>query len=84
MQKQILSEIKELKSLLAKVIGTSELPPEQQFSVEAIDKAAKEFQKLAIDRGEWVKDEDISKFIKGGWGCGKQLIYWQNLSPCNR
>ena len=46
MQKQILTELKELKTLIAKVIGTSDLPVEQQFSIEAIDKAAKEFQKM--------------------------------------
>ena len=60
MQKQILSEIKELKSLLAKIIGTSDLPVEQQFSIEAVDKAAKEYQNLAIERGYW---ERVTKHL---------------------
>lgn len=43
-QQQILKEIKELKFLLAKVIGSSELPVKEQFSGEALTKAAKEFK----------------------------------------
>ena len=74
-QKEILDEIKQLKNVLAKIIGSSELPAKEQFSVEAVEKAAKEFQKLSIERGEWVLDEEISKYIKGApWRCGKFII----------
>jgi hypothetical protein len=64
MQKQILKELKELKAVISNIIGTSELPAKDRFSKEAILKAGKEFQKLSIERGEWVKDHDIQKYIK--------------------
>lgn len=64
MENQILEELKKLNLVLSKVIGSSELPEASRFSKKAIDKAAKEFQKLAIQRGEWVKNEHISKYIK--------------------
>ena len=72
---KVLIELKELRSALAKLIGTSELPISEQFSVEALDKASKQFQKLAIERGEWVRDTDISKYIKSAnWRAGKFII----------
>src|SRR6478736_487570 len=64
MQDQVLKEIKELKTIIAELIGTSDLPVKERFSKEAIIKAGKEFQKLRIERGEWVKDHDIHKYLK--------------------
>lgn len=64
MEEKILKEIKALKSIIAQVIGSSELPVKQQFSKEAISKAASEFQKLSIERGEWIEEHEISKVIK--------------------
>ena len=64
MQKELLAEIKELKAAISTLIGTSDLHPEEQFSKEALYKAAKQFQKLSIERGEWVNDSDITKYIK--------------------
>lgn len=64
MEKELLIEIKELKSILAQLIGTADLPSKERFSKEALAKAAKEFQSLSIERGEWVKDYDISKHIR--------------------
>ncbi|MBK7310362.1 MAG: hypothetical protein IPI93_06110 [Sphingobacteriaceae bacterium] len=61
---EILNELKKLNTVLSKVLGSSELTESKRFSKESIDKAAKEFQKLAIQRGEWVKNEGISKYIK--------------------
>lgn len=75
MQKEILNEITELKKLLAAVIGTSDLKPGEQFSKEALDKAAKEFQKLSIERGDWIPDSDIPKYIKKArYHSGKFII----------
>jgi len=37
MQNQLFAEIKELKTLLAKLIGTSDLPAKEQFSKDALD-----------------------------------------------
>ena len=75
MDDQILNELKELRHLLSRIVGTSELPLEQKFSQEALDKAAKEFQTLSIERGEWVQDDDIRKIIKGApYRPGKFII----------
>lgn len=72
MQKQILNELKELKSLLAKIIGTSDLPEAEQFSIESIKKATKSFQKLETQRSEWVDENEISKHLRGGdWTAAK-------------
>ncbi len=64
METQILSEIKEIKKLLSKLTGTSELPARQRFSKDALAKAAKEFRILEIKRGEWLIDYHISKVIR--------------------
>jgi hypothetical protein len=75
MEKQILKEIKELRLLLSSLIGTSDLPVKQRFSKEAITKAAVEFKKLSIDRGEWIMEGDISKIIrKAPYYSGKFII----------
>lgn len=65
MEKQILQEIRELRATLARVIGTDDLATKEQFSIEALDKAAADFKKMSIERGDWLKDEDIHKIIKG-------------------
>jgi hypothetical protein len=64
MQKSILSEIREIKTLLSKLIGTSDLPSTEQFSRQALDKVAKQFQKLSIERDEWIEESNICKYIK--------------------
>ena len=61
METQILKEIKEIRKLLSKLTGTSELPVKQQFSSEALDKAAKEFKRLSIERGEWITENELPK-----------------------
>jgi len=72
MQKQILAELKELKLIVAKMIGTDELPVHEQFSVEAIAKAVKQFQKMKIERGGWINESDIGRYLKGAdWRTGK-------------
>jgi hypothetical protein len=37
MDEQILNELKELRQLLSRLIGTSKLPLEQKFSQEAVN-----------------------------------------------
>ena len=64
MQNEILAEIKELRTALTLVLGVSELPPNQQFLKEALNKAAQEFKKLNIERGLWVADHSVGKYIK--------------------
>jgi hypothetical protein len=57
------------------VIVSSDLPVKEQFSGEALNKAANEFQKLRIERGEWITDSDISKIIKKApWRAGVFII----------
>ncbi len=63
-EEKILAELQALKTLIAKLIGTPDLKGENQFSIEAIEKASKEFRKLSIARGEWVESSDIKKYIK--------------------
>jgi hypothetical protein len=71
MQKQILTELKELRSAISKIAGTSDLPIEAQFSAAALDKAASEFKKMQVARGEWVPENEISKYVKNaGWSSG--------------
>jgi hypothetical protein len=73
MEAEILKEIKEVRQLLAKMIGTFDLPAKQQFSIQALDKAAEEFKILSIQHGEWISD--ISKIIKGApYGSGKFIV----------
>jgi hypothetical protein len=64
MEAEILKEIQDIRKLLTKIIGTSELTKKQQFSKESLGKAAKEFQTLSIQRGEWITDSEISNIIK--------------------
>lgn len=63
-QEQILNEIKELKSIIAKLLGLSSPSTENPFSTEALEKAAKDYRKLSIERGEWVSSHEIDKHIK--------------------
>lgn len=73
MDAQILKEIKEVRQLLSKMIGTTDLPAKQQFSTQALDKAAEEFKTLSIQHGEWISD--VSKIIKGApYGSGKFIV----------
>lgn len=75
MEKQLMSEIKLLRSVISELIGTSDLPIKQQFSKEALDKAAKDFRNLSIERGDWVSDSDINKYIKNAsYRAGKFII----------
>lgn len=81
MQKQILTELKELRYALSKIAGTSDLPTEAQFSVTALDKAASEFKKMQIARGEWIPENEISKYVKNaGWSSGSFIRTELNFS----
>ncbi len=72
---RLYSEIKHLRYLLAKVVGTQDLPKREQFSKEAIKKAASEFRKLQKERGEWIPEHDISKIIRSApYSPGKFII----------
>ncbi len=75
MEDRILKEIKLIRQLLSELIGTSELPATQKFSKENIAKAAKEYQKLSIARGEWIPSGDIYKVIRNApWHSGNFII----------
>jgi hypothetical protein len=70
METEILKELSEIKFILAKVTGTSDLETKNRFSVEALDKAAKDFQQMCIDREEYIDDWKIDTIIKGGHRSG--------------
>jgi hypothetical protein len=74
-QKEILDEIKQLKDVISKLIGTSDLPPKDRFSIQSVEKAATEFKKLSIARDEWLEGDKISKYFKGApWNAGKFIV----------
>lgn len=60
---KIESTLNEIKDMLAKLIGTSDLPKEKQFSEQAIEKAAKEFKKLRRENNIWIKTHEIRDYI---------------------
>ena len=64
MEEKIYGELKQIRRLLSELIGSSDLPASQRFSKEAIAKVKHEFQKLTIDRGEWIPDYEIDKVIR--------------------
>jgi hypothetical protein len=71
-EEEILSEVRESRRVLAYIVGTSDLPPEEQFSKEALDKAALDYKKLEKQRGEWVSGNDLYKILKKcHYGTGK-------------
>jgi hypothetical protein len=75
MEEKILSELKQIRKLLSEMMGTSELPAKEKFSKEAISRVAKEFQKMAIERGEWVSGDEIQKVIKhADWRSDRIII----------
>jgi hypothetical protein len=61
---EILEEFRELKTLLARLIGTADRTVECRFSEEALDRAAKDFLKMSVERGDWVKESEIGHYIK--------------------
>jgi hypothetical protein len=72
MEQQLLQEIQDIKSILARIVGSADQAVEHRFSVEALDQMAAAFQRLAIDRGDWVKNAQIAHYIKSApWNAGK-------------
>ena len=61
---EILLEIKELRKVIAQLVGHPDPSIQAPFSSDALNKAAKEFQKLNIERGEWIEEYHIDKYIK--------------------
>jgi hypothetical protein len=72
MEDKIYTELKTLRVLLSKIVGSSDLPIKEQFSQTALDKAAKEFKKLSIARGEWITESEVYGYFKNAnYGVGK-------------
>ncbi len=63
MEKEILAEILELKQLLSKIMGLENETTGKKYSEESIINAQKLYLKMSIERGDWVKDDDIKKYI---------------------
>src|SRR3954469_472807 len=82
MQKQVLDELKELRSILSHLIGTSDLESKEQFSKESLDKAARLFAKMAAQRGDWVKEDELGKYIKADWRAGSFIRSEFGFSAC--
>jgi hypothetical protein len=64
MQKEIIKEIHELKQLIAKVIGLENESPDKKYSEESIADAQKLYLKMSIERGDWVKEGEIGRYIE--------------------
>ena len=64
MEDIILDELRQIKHVLAKLIGSADRSVENPFSEEILDKVAKDFLKLSTERGEWVNDGEIRRFVK--------------------
>jgi hypothetical protein len=60
----IIETLNEIKHILSRLVGTTQLSKEMQFSEHALDKAAKEFKKLRREDNTWVSEYDIRKYIK--------------------
>lgn len=74
MTKNLRSELQDIKSILTQILGTPDLKPEEQFSQEVLEKAAKLFLKFRTERGEWIEEDHLSKIFKGcHWTTGKFL-----------
>jgi hypothetical protein len=72
MEKFILAEIQDIRAILARLLGTPDLQPNDQFSTEELDKAARLFLKYRTERGEWVAEQDLDKYLKKApWRAGK-------------
>ena len=64
METKILEELKDIKMILSKISGTKDLPENERFSEAALEKAAKEFQNMVIQRGEWISNNDLHQVFK--------------------
>jgi hypothetical protein len=82
MQKQVLSELKELRSILTQLVGTADQPGQDQFSKEALAKASKLFIRMAAQRGEWVKEDELGKYIKADWRAGSFIRSEFGFNAC--
>jgi hypothetical protein len=82
MQKQVLAELKQLRSILSHLIGTSDLESQEQFSKESLDKAARLFAKMATQRGDWVKEDEIGKYVKADWRAGSFIRSEFGFNAC--
>src|SRR5580704_10576240 len=71
MQEEILKEIQEIKTILAKLIGTADRSVENRFSEEALDNAARLFLKMSTERGDWVTDSEVPRCLGTSlWNAG--------------
>ena len=81
MDAEILQEVKLLRQALVQIVGTSNKPADEQFSIAALEKATQEFQKLRIERGEWVEENELSKIFKDTyWRTGQFIIEHFNFT----
>lgn len=68
MAKSVFSEITEIKRILSHLVGTANLPSEQQFSKAALDKAAKLFVKMKVVEDQWITNGQLGTYFKSGYG----------------
>lgn len=67
---------------MAQLVGTADQPTQEQFSKEALAKASRLFQKMATQRGEWVKEDELGKYIKADWRAGSFIRSEFGFNAC--
>lgn len=77
----IISELRQLRTAIATLIGTADYPEKEKFSKAALEQAKKNYIKWSGEKGAWVKEDDIGKYIKNpGWRAGRfireQFGFW--------
>lgn len=70
-KKEVLIELKSLKTLIAQLMGSANPTAKNPFSKDELVKAEKEYKNLCIQRGEWIDTHDIPKVIRSApWDAG--------------
>lgn len=64
MRIELLAEIRQLKAAISNFPWDFRLADKERFSKEALARAAEDFKKSSIVRGEWPTDSNISKTIR--------------------
>ncbi len=64
MQKEILQELQKLRQLIIKITGLENETPDKKYSEESLANAQKLYLKMSIERGDWVKDSELGRYIK--------------------
>ncbi len=60
----IQQELAQIKQILATIVGAADRSVAYPFSADVLQKVAKDFLKLGIERGDRVEEEHLRKYVK--------------------